>query len=105
MVLKHMVLKRHGLKKSMVLKTRSQKNMVLNKAICEQFGIDFQSCYAWIWQLKRFSLRCIKIDTNVQLCYNEIEDFLLIRNAYLFWQANFRTGELFYIIFRNLSEN
>ena len=21
--------------------------MVLNKAICEQFGIDFQSCYNW----------------------------------------------------------
>ena len=39
-----MVLKRRGLKKPGLKKTWSQKNMVLNKAICEQFGIDFQSC-------------------------------------------------------------
>ena len=36
--------KKHGLKKHGLKKIWSQKNMVLHKAICEQFRIDFQSC-------------------------------------------------------------
>ena len=40
MVLKNMVLKKHGANKHGL-----KKNMVLKKPICEQFGIDFQSCY------------------------------------------------------------
>ena len=39
MVLKNMVLKKHGPNKHGL-----KKNMVLKKAICEQFGTDFQSC-------------------------------------------------------------
>ena len=40
MVLKNMVLKKHGANKHGL-----KKNMVLKKPICEQFGIDFQSCF------------------------------------------------------------
>ena len=50
--------------------------------------------------------RCIKIDTNVQLCYNEIEDFLLIRNAYLFGKqtSGLETYFILYSIQQGYSE-
>ena len=72
--------------------------------VCHSIRSMFGVLGIYNFELKGLSLRCIKIDTNVQLCYNEIEDFLFIRNAYLFGKQ-ISGLELFHIFFRNLSEN
>ena len=45
------VLKKHGLKKHGLKKRQVLEKATLKKAICEQFGIDFQSCSNYFYCL------------------------------------------------------